>query len=460
MQLPEALVNSLEGIKGFNRDSFILVHESGEQVNSVRFNPQKTFDSSFLFNYPTSNIQHPASSVPWEKLGYYLPQRPSYTFDPLFHAGCYYVQEASSMFLGHALRECLDLSQPLKVLDLCAAPGGKSTHIQSLLSADSILVSNEVIRSRVNILKENIIKWGGGNVVVTRNDPADFRQLENYFDVIVIDAPCSGSGLFRKDPAAVNEWSEESVKLCNRRQQRILEDAWPALKDNGVLIYATCSYSKEEDEERVDQLIRDHQAQSIPIPIQDDWGIVKISTELGASVYRFFPDKIKGEGFSLACLKKTDTDGVNNIRYGNKMEIPGKKEMQVIGEWIKQEDLELTRNDKTIYAWPRTARSDFEFIISRLRVIYSGVTIGEMVRDKLIPGHSLALSKLLRPSVRRIELNKEDAIRFLQKKELKSPVEKGWQVASYEGHALGWLNGLAGRANNYYPKDWRILKES
>ena len=179
-------------------------------------------------------------------------QRPSFTFDPLFHAGTYYVQEASSMFLEQALKQSVDLSQPLRVLDLCAAPGGKSTLLQSLLNKESLLVSNDVIKSRAAILEENIVKWGAANVVVTNNDPAHFARLENYFDAIVIDAPCSGSGLFRRDPEAINEWSENNVQLCSQRQQRIVADVWPALKQNGILIYSTCSYSAEEDEAILD----------------------------------------------------------------------------------------------------------------------------------------------------------------------------------------------------------------
>src|SRR6187549_3157172 len=196
MQLPQALLNSLEAVNGFNEEAFIKVHESGEQVTSVRVNPFKQFE-----------ILNLKSQIPWTEYGYYLETRPSFTFDPLFHAGCYYVQEASSMFLEQALKQTLDLSRPLRILDLCAAPGGKSTHIQSLISKDSLLVSNEVIRARANILKDNIIKWGCNNVVVTNNDPKDFAGLKNYFDVIVVDAPCSGSGLFRREPEAMKEWS-------------------------------------------------------------------------------------------------------------------------------------------------------------------------------------------------------------------------------------------------------------
>ena len=227
MQLPQALLDSLEGVKGFDEEAFINVHESDERVTSIRINPFKRSDPD---SYRDVNFK---SKIPWTEYGYYLETRPSFTFDPLFHAGCYYVQEASSMFLEQALKQTVDLSQPLKVLDLCAAPGGKSTHLLSLISKESLLVSNEVIRSRANILTDNIMKWGCSNVIVTNNDPRDFQRIENYFDVIVVDAPCSGSGLFRRDPDAIEEWSEQNVALCSQRQQRILADILPALKNQG-----------------------------------------------------------------------------------------------------------------------------------------------------------------------------------------------------------------------------------
>src|SRR5688572_6493565 len=238
MKLPGALLESLVTVKSFDKEAFEQIHASGEQITSIRINPVKQ-----------SKIQNPKSKIPWTETGYYLEQRPSFTFDPLFHAGTYYVQEASSMFLEQALKQTVDLSKSLRVLELCAAPGGKSTHIQSLISKDSLLVSNEVIRSRANVLKDNIIKWGCANVMVTNNDPKDFARLENYFDVIVVDAPCSGSGLFRREPDAMEEWSLNNVALCSQRQQRILADVWPALKKDAVLIYSTCSYSRSEEED-------------------------------------------------------------------------------------------------------------------------------------------------------------------------------------------------------------------
>jgi 16S rRNA C967 or C1407 C5-methylase (RsmB/RsmF family) len=308
VQLPEKLLRSLEGIEGFDKEAFEQVHQGGERVTSIRINP---FKLSEFTKVPSSGgdlgeVLHDSrftihERVPWSQYGYYLSERPSFTFDPLFHAGCYYVQEASSMFLEQALKQTIDITRSLKILDLAAAPGGKSTHIQSLISKNSLLVTNEVIRSRGNILKDNIIKWGCDNVVVTNNDPRDFARLENYFDVIVVDAPCSGSGLFRRDEEAIGEWSENNVQLCSQRQQRILADVWPALKKEGVLIYSTCSYSKEEDEEIVEWMNEELSIVNCQLSIDKNWKIVE-----STGGYRFWPDKVKGEGFFITCVKKWD----------------------------------------------------------------------------------------------------------------------------------------------------------
>src|SRR5215203_4807606 len=291
MVIPQELFKSLGNVPGFNQKAFEEVHASSEQITSIRINSSKTA----MVNAERSvegNIHHSAftihSSVPWSSYGYYLSERPSFTFDPLFHAGCYYVQEASSMFLEQALKQSVDLSQPLRVLDLCAAPGGKSTHLLSLISKESLLVSNEVIRSRANIVNDNIAKWGCSNVIVTNNDPREFQRLKNYFNVIVVDAPCSGSGLFRRNPEAIEEWSEQNVALCSQRQQRILADVLPALKNGGVLIYSTCSYSTEEDEEICSWLVNELKVNSERLKFKNEWRVIE--TEQG---YRFWPDKVK-----------------------------------------------------------------------------------------------------------------------------------------------------------------------
>ena len=444
MKLPQLLLDSLASVKGFDKEDFIKVHESGEQVTSIRVNPFKEFG--------ISNLKF---QIPWTEYGYYLETRPSFTFDPLFHAGCYYVQEASSMFLEQALKQTLNLSQPLKVLDLCAAPGGKSTHLLSLISKESLLVSNEVIRSRANILTDNIVKWDCSNVIVTNNDPRDFQRLENYFDMIVVDAPCSGSGLFRRDPEAIEEWSGQNVALCSQRQQRILADILPALKNDGVLIYSTCSYSTEEDEEICNWLTEEFQISNLKFKIEDGWGIIE--TEQG---YRFWPDKVKGEGFFIACFRKTG--GNDEEAYLPKIK-PGKfsvREMEILNKNVNAGGLAFLRHEEIIYTIPEILLADINFLSSKLRIVNCGTRIGEIIKDKLIPDHALALSNIISDKTSRIELDHEQAIQYLKKKELRLQTDKkGWTLVKHQGHSLGWINILPNRINNYYPKELRILKD-
>jgi 16S rRNA C967 or C1407 C5-methylase (RsmB/RsmF family)/NOL1/NOP2/fmu family ribosome biogenesis protein len=455
MQLPEQLLNSLESVKGFDKEAFENVHSSGEQITSIRLNPFK--ESTQLTNIPINQL----TKIPWTDYGYYLDQRPSFTFDPLFHAGTYYVQEASSMFLEQALKQTVDLTKSLKVLDLCASPGGKSTHIQSLISKDSLLVSNDVIRSRANVLKDNIIKWGCENVMVTNNDPKDFTKLENYFDVIVVDAPCSGSGLFRRDAEAIEEWSANNVILCSQRQQRILADVWPALKKDGILIYSTCSYSKKEDEEIMDWMMTQLSVVSCQLTVAPLWGITPVQSNIGAYGYKFWPDKVKGEGFFLACFKKTDGENDDTFRYRKKPEAVTKKEMEFVEKWVKTEGKEFIKYENTVYAWPEDLSKDFSFLLEQIRVIYSGVLVGELMRDKLVPDHALAMSQIVADNINRFDVNKEQAIQYLQRKDLKSDtMQKGWGLIEFERQPLGWANILPNRINNYYPKSLRILKES
>jgi len=444
MQLPAALLKSLLGIKGFDRKPFDEVHSSGEQITSIRLNPSKQ-----------AEFQNQKSKIPWTEYGFYLETRPSFTFDPLFHAGCYYVQEASSMFLEQVLMQTVDLSRPLKILDLCAAPGGKSTHIQSLFSENSLLVSNEVIRSRANILKDNIIKWGCENVVVTNNDPRDFTKLENYFDVIVVDAPCSGSGLFRRAPEAIEEWSENNVQLCSQRQQRIIADVWPALKKDGILVYSTCSYSKEEDEDIVKWLLSEFQVVNRTLQIDPSWGIIE-----SEGCYRFWPDKVRGEGFFLACFQKKEGEKEISVKTKKKPELLHKKEIEIIEKWVKLQGKNFIRYQNTVYAWPEVNFSDFSFLLEQLRIVYAGVLVGELMREKLVPDHALAMSNIFADSVSRVPLSGGDAIKFLQRKniQLNTP-GRGWSLAEYDGHPIGWLNILPNRVNNYYPKELRILKD-
>lgn len=456
MQLPEQLIKSLEGIRDFDKRAFEDVHTSPEQITSIRINPLKSIVMSEVDNSRLTN----RNPVPWSQYGYYLSERPSFTFDPLFHAGCYYVQEASSMFIEQALKQTADLSKPLKVLDLCAAPGGKSTHIQSLITKDSLLVSNEVIKSRANILKDNIIKWGGDNVVVTNNDPKDFARLENYFDVIVVDAPCSGSGLFRRDEEAIDEWSLNNVTLCCQRQQRILADVWPALKKDGVLIYSTCSYSKEEDEEILDWLEREFIVASLQLKVDKDWHTTEVRSEIGAYGYRFWPYKIKGEGFFIACFRKMEDEDAADLKSRHKMEVITKKEKETIQPFIADSDHFFIKNNGIVYAIPSSLKEEINLLLGMLKVQYSGTIAGELFGEKFVPAHSLAMSSLVSNTIPSVELDKENAIKYLQRKELMiSAKEQGWMLVKYQGFNLGWIKVLSNRINNYYPKELRILKD-
>jgi 16S rRNA C967 or C1407 C5-methylase (RsmB/RsmF family) len=263
-RFPDNFLQLLSAENGFNKESFIQAHQIDDAPTSIRLNPFKP------------SAAKTGEQVPWSADGFYLNARPSFTFDPLFHAGCYYVQEASSMFIDHIFKHIrLNTDDNIKVLDLCAAPGGKSTLLNSAINADDLLVANEIIKTRVPVLTDNLSRWGQANVIVSNNDPKDIGRLKSFFDVILVDAPCSGSGMFRKDPQAMNEWSENNVELCHQRQERILADILPALKEDGYLIYSTCSYSHQENEDILDWLCLEFDLESVRIPIYKEWGIVE-----------------------------------------------------------------------------------------------------------------------------------------------------------------------------------------
>jgi len=347
-------------------------------------------------------------------------------------------------------------------LDLCAAPGGKSTLIQSLISNESLLVSDETIKSRVHILTENLIKWGGVNVIVTNNDPKDFARLENYFDVMVIDAPCSGSGLFRRDPDAIKEWSEENVTLCNHRQQRILADAWTSLKQNGVLIYSTCSYSREEDEDILDWMMKSFELNSIRLQLDDDWNIIEtISDTHNGYGYRFYPDKLKGEGFFIAALMKKDGGNFSFSKSKKFLtERLSRNEEAIANNWLRNDaNVTLFKKENLAYALPAASLNDFISLQSSLYIKKAGVLLGKITPHELIPDHELALSNIVRPEINSVLLSKEEAIHYLRKEEIKTETSaKGWVIAKYENQNLGWMKILQNRINNYYPSAWRILK--
>ncbi len=451
--LPTALLASLQDIPGFNEAAFRQAHTQAQQVTSIRLNPAKKIQTDTAAHFAADG------RVPWNSNGWYLKDRPVFTLDPLLHAGAYYVQEASSMFLQQVMEQCCNLSQPLKVLDLCAAPGGKSTLLQSVLPPGSLLVSNEVIKTRVNILAENITKWGGGNVVVTNNDPQHFQRLPGYFDVIVVDAPCSGSGLFRKEPQAIGEWSENNVALCSQRQQRILADVLPALKEGGILIYATCSYSGEEDEEIIDWLVKDGTMCSNRLQLQPGWGITE-TVSRNAYGYRFFPDKVMGEGFFIACFTKTRAEGSFSGKTRKQDILPAKNQSAVTCMLLHPDDFYYLYQNDEVLAMPLTLKDDLAALQSVLYIKKAGIKMGKLIGNELIPAHELALSSALQTGIHFVELDKPAALQYLRRQDFAIPEgKKGWCLVTYSGLGLGWIKLLANRVNNYYPKDWRILMQ-
>ncbi|MGZ3764774.1 MAG: methyltransferase RsmF C-terminal domain-like protein [Mucilaginibacter sp.] len=450
---PQNFLNLLAGSPGFDSENFTKAHQISESPTSIRLNPFKI-----------SSIKGD-SRVPWCNEGFYLDSRPSFTFDPLFHAGCYYVQEASSMFIDHILHYINKDSDGIKVLDLCAAPGGKSTLINSALKSNDLLVANEIIKTRVPVLTDNLTRWGTSNSIVTNNDPKDFGRLKGFFDIILVDAPCSGSGMFRKDPAAMNEWSEANVNLCHQRQERILADIYPSLKEDGYLIYSTCSYSVEENEDILDWLCTEFELESVRIPVEVEWGIVESqSTQKQAWGYRFYPGKVKGEGLFAACLQKKESSGeVSNTKYKDHQKA-NFKEIDVVKPYINDPDnyYYFKVNDDWL-AIDREHRHNLGILQQYFYIKKSGVRMGKMAGKDLIPDHELALSLIInKDHFLQTELSKQQAIQYLQREsitDLEIP-DKGWSLMNFEGHALGWAKLLPNRINNYYPKEIRIFSKA
>ncbi|MCL7988383.1 RNA methyltransferase [Sphingobacterium sp. lm-10] len=447
--LPNELIKRLNEEPEFNMQAFLQVHENEQKISSIRINPAKLPDPESVLAI--------SERVPWCDRGYFLEKRPVYTLDPLYHAGAYYSQEASSMFLAFATQSLQLDTKPLVALDLCAAPGGKSTLLQSYLSEDSLLVSNEIIKSRANILEENSVKWGGVNVVVTNNDPVSFGRLPGFFDLLVVDAPCSGSGMFRKDHDAIDEWSEANVKLCADRQRRILADTMTSLKTGGYLFYSTCSYSREENEEVVNWLIEEFELAPIPLEVPEEWGIIESRTD-GAPGYRFYPHEVKGEGFFFAVLqKKGEQSTFSKKKIKTEKNHAPKDELS---KWINDEGLYGFLHHDQLHAFPKKFEIELEAMQKVLYLKNAGTRLGKWTGRELIPAHDLALSLRVRKDIAGITLDLDLALQFLRKENLDASIntsgKTGWLLVRYQGINLGWIKALPNRINNYYPKELRI----
>tara|TARA_Y100000589_G_scaffold54077_1_gene44902 strand:- start:3341 stop:4675 length:1335 start_codon:yes stop_codon:yes gene_type:complete len=443
LSLPEKFKDSLPFSNVLNEK--LLFGLLQKPVISIRINPFK----------PSAVFQG-AEKIPWSINGKYLNDRPEFVSDPLFHAGTYYSQEASSMFLGKILNS-IDLSQKI-VLDLCAAPGGKSTLINSFLPKDALLLANEVIKSRSWILKENMDKWGSSNVIVTNNDPSDFEQFLGFFDVVVVDAPCSGEGMFRKDKKAINEWSERNVNLCCTRQKRILADIIPSITNGGVLIYSTCTFNDKENRDNLKWLQENYEVENFEFEYSPGEGIIELN-EGKLKGFQFLPGVTKGEGFFISAM----------LVYGGreKLKVPKRIRKLRLDTWEGSSSEFLNNQNKnyiineTIHNFPEEFESILKSIIWDLNPIKTGCKIGQNIKGKIKYSHELAFAhELKKDAFELVEVSHDDAIRFLQKKVLSEvPDIKSWGLVTFQNQPLGWVKKIGGRLNNYYPKEFRIRKE-
>ncbi len=458
---------SLLGTERYERLAKAL--DADEAPVSLRLNPFKTkgmdVDDALLDN-----------PVAWcEATGHYLKSRPNFTFDPLLHAGAYYVQEASSMFVDHVVRSLINA--PVLMLDLCAAPGGKSTALRAALPDGSLLFSNEPIRTRAQILSENIQKFGHEDVIVTNNYPRDYRKAGIMFDAILADVPCSGEGMFRKDEGARTEWSLQNVAACQKLQREIIEDIWHCLKPGGLLVYSTCTFNAHEDEENVEWIATELGADFISLPTEPNWHISPAVTG-DNPVYRFLPGTSRGEGIFLAILRKHGGNGDDlgsclrslcgaanqpaKRRRKTGKAVNGKERnggKEALSMLQTPDDFVLREKGDTLLALPKRWADVYDTVCDKLKILHAGVCLGTRKGKDLIPDQSLALSRcLLREAFPMVDVNYNEAINFLRKDAVVLPATtpRGFTLLSFRGMSLGFEKNIGNRANNLYPQEWRI----
>jgi 16S rRNA C967 or C1407 C5-methylase (RsmB/RsmF family)/NOL1/NOP2/fmu family ribosome biogenesis protein len=439
LSLPSTFISRIQQQFPNDADTFIAAIDDAP-ATSIRFNPSKY----------SGEISNP---IPWTQFGSFLAERPIFTKDPLLHSGVYYVQESSSMLIEQFFTQVIKDDSSIRVLDLCAAPGGKSTHIASLISEHSYLVSNEVIGARAAVLIENVTKWGSGNIAVTQNDPSHFKKLPAFFDVINIDAPCGGEGLFRKDINSRAQWSEANCELCADRQRKIVMDVWSSLVDGGYIIYSTCTYNPAENEENLHFLQEELGFECLTLDIPIEWNIHTINHH-NITMYQTHPHLTIGEGFSFAVLRKSGGDIVRNPYF--------KQKNHALGYLILEEKRHLFNQRNIIdknFLLPMRMDDDFSTLASALYIRHAGICVGEFIKEKLVPAHSLAVYAYMdKSNFTIVELNEKNALDYLAKRDFQIDAPIGWCVVNFQNHALGFIKNIGNRFNNYYPTEWRVLK--
>jgi len=433
------------------RDALLAALATEPEV-SIRFN-SKAADTE---NLVLESLDCRADArVLWMDDAVYLDHRPQFTMDPLLHQGCYYVQEASSMFLAHALKRCV--SGPVRALDLCAAPGGKSTLLAGLLPEGSLLISNEIQRSRAQILAENMVKWGRTGVMVTCNSPKQIGESSLMFDLIAVDAPCSGEGMFRKDEGAIRDWSISNVEMCAARQKEIIESIWPALKPGGYMIYSTCTFNRQEDEDNVRWIMEKFGAEAIDLNPNPEWNILGSLTDDDLPVYHFMQHRTRGEGFFLCLLRKPvgSQAGLKGRPFkGDASKVPAE-----CRGWLKPEGgFEFFIKNESVYALPSALKDDMWQAGQELYALVPGIEVALMKGRDWVPAHGLAMSTALnRDAFCQVEVTRQQALAYLHCDAIRlEDAPRGIVLLTYKNIPLGFAKNIGNRANNMYPQEWRI----
>ena len=447
--LPEEFVCSMRRMLGDEAEELFAALDT-EPAVSVRLNPAKsvaTFDGEV---------------VGWSPMGRYLEVRPQFTLDPLMHGGAYYVQEASSQFVAHLLK---DNMEGCRVLDMCAAPGGKTTIYSTLVGRKGLVVANDINRGRTLALADNVQRWGMGNVVVTCSEPRYIGDFEHWFDVVAVDAPCSGEGMFRKMEEARTEWSPYGVEQCVARQKEILAEAWRALKPGGKLIYSTCTFNDMEDEGIVRWLMEEYGDEVVAaedVEVNDEWGITRCT--IGHfQCFHFYPHKCRGEGFFAAVACKAEAPCRRVVpKSRRKVLAPLRKgDVAEVVRWVDDaKQMEFMTIGDMVYAYDKSVVEDVVRLAESLTVVYSGVALGQIFKGKLKPEHPLALFVGLNGDVvPMVDVSQEDALDYLRRQDIAAAqFSEGINVVCYKGLPIGFTKRIGARCNNMYPKDLRIMK--
>ncbi len=457
MNLPQDFLHIMEEQIGKDETESLCASLSSAPSVSIRVNKKKMRED--LFEDMSSLV---SEKVKWCDDGYYLSERPSFTLDPLFHAGAYYVQEASSMFIHHVIKKYID--EPVVALDLCAAPGGKSTLALSALPEGSVLVANEIVRQRCQVLAENIIKWGCPDVIVTNNASEDFTDFQGCFDLVICDAPCSGEGMFRKDEKAVEEWSMRNVDMCWQRQHEIVSNIWKCVRPGGILVYSTCTFNHLEDEDMVRWMCEDLGAERLPLLDDSEWAI---------SDGHFFPHKVRGEGFFVCPVRKPED--ADDVTVEKERKTKGKnkdKDHDVVGNnsaympelrrlLNNPENMTFFAEDNDFVAFPTKHLDVLRRARKSLRIVSYGVKIATLKGKKMQPEHGLAMSTEMNDDCfHSVDLTLEDALAYLRAEAITVDAPKGYVALKYKGLTLGFGNNVGNRVNNLYPSEWKIRKKS